>query len=83
MTKKRTGLQKPTPPSGRRDVEPSELDPAGLYDAICEIGSERRKILLALREALLSGDNDEALERARELTGLPSKRASHRYTPST
>jgi hypothetical protein len=45
-----------------------------LIDAVLEIGRERAKILLAMREALLSGDEDEALERARELTGLPRKR---------
>ncbi len=83
MTKKRTRLQQPSPLSERHDAEVPELDPGALYDAICEVGFERRKILLALREALLSGDNDEALERARELTGLPSKRAAHRDTPST
>jgi hypothetical protein len=52
------------------------VDQSGLLDTILEIGKERQKILVAMRTALLSGDDDEALERARELTGLPLKRAT-------
>lgn len=48
----------------------------GLVDAVVKIGQERAAILVAMKKALLRGDDDEALERARELTGLPSKRAA-------
>jgi len=43
-------------------------------DALIEIGRQRAQILEAMKEALGRGDEDEALERARELMGLPSKR---------
>jgi hypothetical protein len=49
----------------------------GVLDAVIEIGQQREKILVAMREALVRGDDDEALERARELTGLPSKRRTN------
>jgi hypothetical protein len=49
----------------------------GVLDALIEIGHQREKILVAMREALVRGDDDEALERARELTGLPSKRRTN------
>jgi hypothetical protein len=58
---------------GQEQVPGSETSGA-LIDAVMEISRERAKILLAMKEALLRGDEDEALERARELTGLPSKR---------
>lgn len=48
----------------------------GLLDAIAEVASERTRILKSMRAALLRGDDAEALERARELTGLPPKRAT-------
>jgi hypothetical protein len=47
---------------------------AALISALMEIGRERQRILESMRAALLRGDEDEALERARELTGLPAKR---------
>jgi hypothetical protein len=50
------------------------LQASGLLDVVMEIGRERSKIHVAMKEALLSGDDEEALELARELTGLPSKR---------
>jgi hypothetical protein len=46
-------------------------DYSGLIDAVIEIGMQRRKIVVAMKEALLRGDDREALELARELTGLP------------
>lgn len=46
----------------------------GVVDAVIKIGHQRAEILKAMKEALVRGDEDEALERARELTGLPSKR---------
>jgi hypothetical protein len=46
----------------------------GVIDAITEIARERTEILESMKAALLRGDDDEALERARELTGLPTKR---------
>lgn len=48
----------------------------GVIDAIAEIALERTRILEAMRAALLRGDDEEALERARELTGLPPKQAA-------
>jgi hypothetical protein len=45
-----------------------------MVDVLIEIGQKRAKILEAMKEALVLGDDEEALERARELTGLPSKR---------
>jgi hypothetical protein len=50
----------------------------GVIDAVAEIARERTKILESMKEALLRGDDDEALERARELTGLPRKAANSR-----
>jgi hypothetical protein len=47
------------------------LSGAGLVDAILEIGRERQRIMEAMKAALLRGDDDAALEHARELTGLP------------
>ena len=44
----------------------------GLLEALLEIGRERQAIMDKMREALLRGDDRGALERARELTGLPS-----------
>ena len=48
---------------------------SGLVDVLLKIGRERQRLMESLREALLRGDEAEGLERARELTGLPSKRA--------
>jgi hypothetical protein len=45
----------------------------GFLDSVIEIGRERAKILAAMKEALLRGNENAALDRARELTGLPSK----------
>jgi hypothetical protein len=45
----------------------------GVIDAVIEIGRQRAEILEAMKEALVRGDEVEALERARELTGLPSR----------
>jgi hypothetical protein len=42
-----------------------------VIDAVLEIGMQRRKLLMAMKEALLSCDDGGALELARELTGLP------------
>jgi hypothetical protein len=47
------------------------LSGAGLVDALLEIGRERQRIMEAMKAALLRGDDDTALEHARELTGLP------------
>jgi len=59
-------------------ISPVEKDASafsGVVEVILEIGRERQRILESLREALLRGDDAEALERARELTGLPTKRS--------
>lgn len=53
-----------------------EGNAAGLLDAIAEVASERKRILEAMKAALLRGDDAEALEKARELTGLPMKRTT-------
>jgi hypothetical protein len=50
----------------------------GLIDAVVQIGQERAKILEAMKEALVCGDEHEALERARGLTGVPSNRSSRK-----
>jgi hypothetical protein len=47
-----------------------------LVDVILEIGRERQRIVEAMKVALLRGDDPEALECARELTGLPRKNAA-------
>jgi hypothetical protein len=51
---------------------------APMIDLLLEMGRERAGILLVMKEALLRGDDDEALERARELTGLPTKRVTQK-----
>ena len=48
----------------------------GLVDTVIEIGQQRARIMEAMRAALLRGDYAEALERARELTGVPSKQST-------
>lgn len=53
---------------------------SGLVDVLLTIGRERQRFMESLRDALLSGDDAEALERARELTGLPTKRAPAPFT---
>jgi len=54
---------------------PGKQATAGLVDAIIAIGRERQRLMESLRDALLNGDDAEALERAREPTGLPTKRS--------
>jgi hypothetical protein len=49
---------------------------AGVVDVLIEIGQERARILEAMKEALVRGDDSEALELARDLTDLPRKNAS-------
>jgi hypothetical protein len=46
----------------------------GVVDVLIEIGQERARILEAMKDALVRGDETQALEYARELTGLPTKR---------
>jgi hypothetical protein len=48
---------------------------SGLVDVLPKIGRERQHLMESLREALLSLDGAEALERARELTGPPTMRS--------
>jgi hypothetical protein len=48
---------------------------AGLVDALLEIGRERQRIMEAMKAALLRDDDEAALEHARELTGLPSRKS--------
>ena len=47
----------------------------GLIDVLIEISQKRARILEAMRDALLRDDDAEALERARELTGLPPQKS--------
>jgi hypothetical protein len=76
MKKKRTRESEPVP-----DVEVTSFKLHGtvesMVDAVIQIGQERRRILASMKEALLRGDDDEALERARELTGLPTKQPTN------
>jgi hypothetical protein len=44
----------------------------GLVEVLLEIGQERARIMKAMKVALLRGDDAEALDRARELTGIPT-----------
>jgi hypothetical protein len=48
----------------------------GIVNVILEIGRERHRIMETLKAALVRGDDTEALEHARELTGLPSQKSS-------
>ena len=48
----------------------------GLVDVIIQIGRERQRIVESLRDALLRGDDADALEYAGELTGLPTRRST-------
>jgi hypothetical protein len=54
----------------------------GVVDVLIEIGQERARILQVMKEALVRGDEAEALEYARQLTGLPTKRSAASF-PST
>ena len=42
-----------------------------LADVLIRIGRERQQLMESLRDTLLRGEDAEALECARELTGLP------------
>jgi hypothetical protein len=64
-----------TPTEHEQSVSNQQTHSAsGLVDVLIKIGRKRARILEAMRRALLDGDDAEALERARELTGLPRKR---------
>jgi hypothetical protein len=54
----------------------------GLIDAAIEIADARREILHHMRDAILAGDNAEALKLARELCGLENEKASTRIAPN-
>jgi hypothetical protein len=47
----------------------------GLIDVLIEISQERAKILEAMKQARLDGDDAEVLDRARQLTGLPPQKS--------
>ena len=49
------------------------LSVSGLVDAILEVSRQRKTILDQVRSALLSGNDVEALQLARNLCGLPVK----------
>jgi hypothetical protein len=46
----------------------------GLVDAVIEISKQRARTMGEMKNALEAGDDETALEKARELTGLPSKK---------
>ena len=54
--------------------EPTAAEVEGVLDAVMKIAEERRQVLLAMKDALIRGDEQEALELARDLTDLPRKR---------
>ena len=56
-------------------VSDAEANSAGLVDALIAIEHERQRIMEAMRAILLRGDDDAALEHARELTGLPTHKS--------
>jgi hypothetical protein len=56
-------------------VSDAEVNPTGLVDALIDIGRERQRIMEAMKAALLRGDDVVALEHARQLTGLSTKRS--------
>ena len=58
-----------------------EHAPGGLVDVVVEIGQKRAKILAAMKAALVRGDDNAALDHARELTGLPTKQSSGTRSP--
>ena len=45
-------------------------------DVRIKIGQERARILEGMKESLVRGDDDKALEYARQLTGLPPKQST-------
>lgn len=51
-----------------------ESSARGVIEAVTKIARERTQILESMKAALVRGDDEEALEKARELTGLPPKR---------
>lgn len=63
---------KPTQPSS---VEPRATRPdfAGILDAVMDVSRKQAQIISEMRTALENGNDDRALEKARELVGLPSK----------
>jgi hypothetical protein len=54
----------------------------GVIDAAIEIADARREILRRMRNALMAGDNAEALNLARELCGLENEKNGSRITPN-
>jgi hypothetical protein len=46
---------------------------SGLLDVILDIGRERQQIMEEMKAALLRGDDEGALDRAREFTGDPQR----------
>jgi hypothetical protein len=54
-------------------VSDAAVNPAGLVDALIDIGRERQRIMEAMKAALLRGEDVAAREHARELTDLPSQ----------
>jgi hypothetical protein len=48
----------------------------GVVDAILEVGRQRQAVLEQLRAALQSGNDSEALRRARELCGLRNEESN-------
>jgi hypothetical protein len=62
----------PNIPNSRKKSNPAVPSAnGGMIDVLIEISQERAKILKAMKQALLDGDDAEVLELARQLTGLP------------
>ncbi len=52
------------------------LSLSGIVQAIVYVGQQRSSILSFLREALKAGDNDKALDLARQLCGLTNAKST-------
>jgi hypothetical protein len=57
-----------------KKAKPKPPELAGVLDAVLDVSRRQAKIIEEMRAALDRGDNEEALNRARELTGVRSKR---------
>ena len=68
-----------TRPKNRREVDPMEVATSdigvdrGILAAVVQVAQERRAMLLAIRDAIDSGDKDEVLKLAARLVGRDSQ----------
>lgn len=61
-----------------RDSAETGVSVSGIVDAILEVGRQRNALLIRLRAALQSGDDNHALTLARQLCGLQNNEESGR-----